>query len=104
MSTDSELQNRIEELRGPQTGEVIDMSGMAWTEYDDSKVWFVTNVGRDPQGRQSVINFLKDKNIEILEEESIFHYIRITLPDHSQWKSLNEELQQQFDCRLSHDR
>ena len=91
---------RRAELRGPITGTYIDMFGQAWDMYDQSKIWFVTNVGQD---REEILSYLRAlEEIEILEPNGIFKYIEIAVHNIS-INDLRLVLEKRFDCGLSQD-
>lgn len=91
------IKQRRSFLRGPQTSTYTDMFGMDWPMYENSTIYFVTNVG---QKRQKVLEYLNSKSIEVLEENSIFGYIEISIPHYQAARVIELELDALFDCKL----
>ena len=89
-----------EDLRGEVTHTFIDMFGIEWPQYDNTKIYFITNVGND---RKIILSLLKDLNIEVLEEESIFRYIEIAIDNEEAAATLRKILKEDFDCGLQRD-
>lgn len=100
---DKQLSARRQELRGPVTCTYTDMFGIDWDMYENTQIWFVTNVGHDPGFREKVVDFLKSKELEVLEEKSIFKWIEFVLPDKDKSTALGDELATLFDCGLHQD-
>lgn len=79
--------NRIEELRGPITWYYTDMFGMDFPIFGDSKLVYISNIGKN---RKDCLKWLKENNIEILRNESIFRWILVA-PTDDQIPALKEK-------------
>ena len=91
------ISDRHKELRGPQTGVYVDMFDIEYPVFEQSKVYYVTNIG---QSREEILEFLRDNDIEILEEKSMFKYICIAIQNEPTKIYLSEILKREFDCSL----
>lgn len=86
--------------KGPITGIYTDMFGIKYPLYENSKIYYVQNVG---QKRQELLEFLVAKNIKVLEEISMFKYIMILIHEPDEAKQLEIELKASFNCTLLRD-
>ena len=87
--------NQIFELLGAPTGTMIDMFGLEWNMYNNSKVYYITNIGDD---RDEIISWLETHypSVRIVEKVSIFKYICITHEDNECIKALEKHITSVF--------
>lgn len=88
------------QYRGHQTSTYTDMFGIEYPLFEQSKIYYVTNIGRQ---RAEILKFLDKKFIEVLEETSMFKYIMIVVRDINEVRQLETELKVNFDCGLLWD-
>ncbi len=86
--------------RGPRTGIYVDMFDIEWPLHEESKIYYVQNIG---QRRQMVLEYLATKNIKVLREESVFKWIEIVILEPEEVRQLEIELKANFGCTLLWD-
>lgn len=73
------------QLRGKQTDTYIDMFGIEWPVYSDSRIYWITDCG---ENRYRDLDVLHHLGVQILEEVSIFNWIEIVVENESQLKKV----------------